>query len=88
MSALLYISGAINEAISDIFGAAVERTNGNKSIADTWLIGEDLFLIHLAGQGVRSMADPTLYGQVDYYPEKYTGTNDNGGVHINRYASF
>jgi len=36
-------SGALNEAMSDIFGACVDRQEG-ASIRDTWLIGEGAYV--------------------------------------------
>lgn len=45
--------GAINEALSDIFAASVERLTGGKAIDDTWLIGED---VALAGDPFRDMS--------------------------------
>lgn len=68
-------SGALNESISDIFGAMVDPQD--------WLIGEDIYTPNKAGDALRSMADPTLYGDPDHYSKRYTGTQDNGGVHIN-----
>lgn len=69
--------GALNESFSDIFGTAVEfyaRPND----AD-WLMGEEL------GSALRSMSNPSAYGDPDTYLGNnwYTGTGDNGGVHIN-----
>ena len=29
------------------------------------------------------MADPATFGDPDHYTRRYTGTGDNGGVHIN-----
>jgi Zn-dependent metalloprotease len=45
--------GAINEALSDIFAASVERLAGGKTTDDTWLIGED---VALAGNPFRDMS--------------------------------
>ena len=83
-SALIYWgqSGAINEAFSDAWGEFVDLTNGHGT--DTawvrWLMGEDA-----PGGAIRSMKDPTLFDNPDrlYSPYYYTGTGDNGGVHIN-----
>lgn len=73
-------SGAINESMSDIFGTIVEyHANNNPD----WLIGEDIYTPGTAGDALRSMADPTLNGDPDHYSKRYTGTGDNGGVHIN-----
>ena len=74
-------SGAINEAIADIFGAMIDR--------DDWLIGEDVLR---NGQPLRNMQNPHNNAQAgdfgggwqpDNYDERYTGSADNGGVHIN-----
>lgn len=75
-------SGAINEAFSDLWGEAVDLTNGQGT--DTpgvrWLIGEDL----PAGP-LRSMSDPWQYDHPDRMSSVlyYCGAKDNGGVHIN-----
>jgi thermolysin len=69
-------SGALNEAFSDMMGSAIEyyyRT-GN------WTIGED---ITPGTNGIRNMANPNEDGDPSHYADRYTGTGDNGGVHIN-----
>ncbi|MFN2201572.1 MAG: M4 family metallopeptidase [Caldilineaceae bacterium] len=75
-------SGALNEAWSDIFGAMVDRETGATG-ADIWLIGEDIYTPGIPGDALRNMADPAQFGDYDYYPDRYTGTADNGGVHWN-----
>jgi bacillolysin len=82
--AYLWQSGAINEAMSDIFGELVDL--GNKSADDTaanrWKIGEGSSL-----GVIRDMKNPTAQGQ----PDKLTSSLweddpqflDNGGVHTN-----
>ncbi|MCA9686273.1 MAG: M4 family metallopeptidase, partial [Myxococcales bacterium] len=75
-------SGALNEATSDIFAAAVESFKGS-TVSDVWHIGEDCWI---ASPGfLRNMADPVSSnaGDKDYYPTRYTGNQDNGGVHWN-----
>ncbi len=75
-------SGAINEALSDIFGEFVDMTNGqgNDSPAVTWKMGEDMTIGTL-----RDMRDPTVFND----PDKMTsslyvcGATDSGGVHSN-----
>ncbi len=75
-------SGALNEAVSDIFGAMVERyTEGESS--NTWKIGEDAYTPATSGDALRYMNNPTLGNQPDNYATRYTGTADNGGVHTN-----
>ncbi len=78
-------SGALNESFADVFGSMIDR--------DDWLIGEDVVNPEYFPSGaLRSMKDPhngASTGQVQngwqprVYSEKYTGTQDNGGVHIN-----
>ncbi|TWT25730.1 M4 family metallopeptidase [Planomicrobium sp. CPCC 101110] len=73
-------SGAINESISDVFGALVEGHYGKRP---DWLIGEDIYTPKQKGDALRSLADPTVQGQPDHYTKIYRGTDDYGGVHIN-----
>lgn len=75
-------SGALNEAWSDIFGALVDKQEGATGDA-IWLIGEDVYTPNNPGDALRNMADPAAFGDYDYYPTRYTGTSDNGGVHWN-----
>lgn len=75
-----YESGALNEAISDIFGTLAEFHDNNNPDFE---IGEDIYTPKTAGDALRSMSDPTKYGDPDHYSTRYTGTSDNGGVHIN-----
>jgi vibriolysin len=77
-------SGAINEALSDIFGASTEAWMDGFVSADTWKLGEDTWTPGISGDALRYMNNPTQDGSSkDYYPERYTGTADNGGVHWN-----
>ncbi|MEI4831934.1 M4 family metallopeptidase [Bacillus sp. FJAT-53711] len=73
-------SGALNEAISDIFGTLIEYYDNRNP---DWEIGEDIYTPGTAGDALRSMSDPTKYGDPDHYSKRYTGTSDNGGVHTN-----
>ncbi len=78
-------SGALNESFADIFGALIERNN--------WKIGEDVVVnttafptgalrdISNPHNGGTRIGDPSYQPQI--YTERYTGTQDNGGVHIN-----
>jgi thermolysin len=75
-----YESGALNEAISDIFGTLAEYYDNNNPDFE---IGEDIYTPAKSGDALRSMSDPTKYGDPDHYSKRYTGTSDNGGVHIN-----
>ncbi len=77
-------SGALNESFADIFGAMIDR--------DDWLIGEDIVKTSAFPSGaMRSMSDPHNGGnslsdpgfQPKNVSEQFTGSADNGGVHIN-----
>src|SRR4051794_3306425 len=73
-------SGALNEAFSDIMGTSAEFYYASiRGRAGNYLLGEDV----VTPGGLRSMADPQAYGDPDHYARRYTGTSDNGGVHIN-----
>jgi Zn-dependent metalloprotease len=78
-------SGALNEGMSDIFAAYCESwTRSWSTDADVWMIGEDIWTPATTGDALRYMANPTQDGSSkDYYPTRYTGTSDNGGVHWN-----
>ncbi|UOY91003.1 M4 family metallopeptidase [Ectobacillus sp. JY-23] len=73
-------SGALNEALSDIFGTLVEYYDNNNP---DYEIGEDVYTPKTQGDALRSMSNPAKYGDPDHYSKRYTGTQDNGGVHIN-----
>jgi Zn-dependent metalloprotease len=75
-------SGALNEAFSDILGSMAERYWYGES-ANTWKIGEGSYTPGTAGDALRYMNTPWVGGQPWSYPGRYTGTGDNGGVHIN-----
>jgi vibriolysin len=77
-------SGALNESLADVFGAAVESWADGGINANTWQLGEDVYTPATAGDALRYMDNPTRDGSSkDYYPERYTGTADEGGVHYN-----
>lgn len=78
-------SGALNESFADIFGVMIDR--------DDWNIGEDVVKTSAFPSGaLRSMSDPhngvstndfNRGWQPKHYNERFLGTQDNGGVHIN-----
>jgi len=78
-------SGALNEGMSDIFGAYCESWTKSWSMdAPIWMVGDDVWTPNTPGDALRYMANPTQDGSSkDYYPERYTGSSDNGGVHWN-----
>jgi thermolysin len=75
-------SGALNESFSDVMAAAVEfffQEPGSGSQRADYLIGEDV----VTPGGIRSLSNPVAYGDPDHYSIRFTGSADNGGVHIN-----
>ncbi len=77
-------SGALNESFADVFAVQVDR--------DDWFIGEDIVNTNIFRTGgLRSMTDPHNGGnkigdpgyQPAHYDERFTGREDNGGVHFN-----
>ncbi len=79
-----YQSGAISESFADLWGEFVDLGNGRGSDHSSlsWLIGEDATALN---EPLRDMADPPRFNQPDKMssPYYYTGTSDNGGIHIN-----
>jgi len=75
-------SGALNESFSDMMGTAIEFTfqpqAGGLGQSD-WPTGQTI----ARNGGTRSLAAPNTFGDPDHYSIRYTGTGDNGGVHIN-----
>jgi Zn-dependent metalloprotease len=86
-------AGAINESVSDVFGALVEQYFRKQTTAEaSWLIGEGLFTPQVQGSALRSMKAPgTAYDddvlgkdpQPDSMDSYVRTRSDNGGVHIN-----
>ncbi len=78
-------SGALNESFADVFGAMIDR--------DDWRVGEDVVLTSAFPSGaLRSLEDPhngqttnnfNKGWQPRTFNERYTGNEDNGGVHLN-----
>ncbi|OZM56217.1 peptidase M4 [Lottiidibacillus patelloidae] len=68
-------SGALNESMSDVFGYFVEPND--------YLMGEDVYTPGISGDALRSISDPTAYGQPDHMNDYYYTSSDNGGVHTN-----
>jgi Zn-dependent metalloprotease len=75
-------SGALNEAFSDIMAAGAEfmfQPAGPGAMRADYLVAEDV----ITPRALRSMQSPVANGQPDHYALRYTGSEDNGGVHIN-----
>lgn len=73
-----YESGALNESFSDIMGVAIQHFVDQAAVPDYRMGNEN-------GNTIRSMSSPKSFGQPDTYLGTYwyTGTEDDGGVHIN-----
>jgi Zn-dependent metalloprotease len=86
-------SGALNESISDVFGALVEQYSRDESTEQaSWLIGEGLFTDEVEGSALRSLKAPgTAYDddvlgkdpQPGDWADYVETDEDNGGVHLN-----
>lgn len=86
-------SGALNEHISDVFGAVTKQYVLGQTATDAdWLIGAELLAPGVKGVALRSMAAPgTAYDDprlgTDPQPDRMSRyvdtTDDYGGVHIN-----
>jgi Zn-dependent metalloprotease len=86
-------SGALNEHVSDVFGALVEQyAMGQDASAATWLIGDGVFTELVQGRALRSMIEPgTAYDddvlgrdpQPAHMRDFVRTDDDNGGVHLN-----
>lgn len=76
-------SGALNESFADVFGSLIEGNN--------WSIGEDVMQPGASPTGfLRDLSNPhngassgSPWWQPNHVNEKYTGSQDNGGVHVN-----
>ncbi|MGZ8736412.1 MAG: M4 family metallopeptidase [Nocardioides sp.] len=83
-----YESGALNEGFSDMMGNTIEfyaqRKGLDKAANPDFRIGEDVInSANPATAGFRNMGDPMEFGDPDHMVNKYTGEEDNGGVHSN-----
>ncbi|MFF5703608.1 M4 family metallopeptidase [Streptomyces sp. NPDC012794] len=90
-------SGALNESMSDVFGALVKQWSLKQTAGEAdWLIGADIWTPGIKGDALRSMKAPgTAYNNPlvgkDPQPDRMskfvhlpdTPRTDNGGVHFN-----
>jgi bacillolysin len=78
-------SGALNESMSDAFGAFIESYSQASKF--DWLMGEDVWTPRVAGDALRDMANPSKYGDPDHMSKFVVSPNtqagDWGGVHTN-----
>jgi bacillolysin len=70
---LLYLgqAGALNESYSDVFAVMVDNAD--------WLLGEDV----TTGDAVRSLEDPTAFGQPAHMANYVNTAQDSAGIHVN-----
>ncbi len=91
-------SGALNESFSDIFGVLVEFNTqpdgrdlypGKRAGYSDWLLAEDCEVSVTAMRDLRNPSSTITLAAGDQQPSKYrgtywyTGSQDNGGVHVN-----
>ncbi len=74
--------GALNESLSDIFGESLEYHSDSTNFR--WTVGTRITRNNSV-KPFRSMKDPHLFKNPNYYHGKYWSTDffDNGGVHSN-----
>lgn len=85
--------GALNEHFADVFGSLVKQWSKRQTAAKAdWLIGADIMGPETSAKSLRTFKaekayenDPLLGTdpQPKHIRDKYTGSGDNGGVHIN-----
>ena len=87
-------SGALNEHFSDVFGILVRQWKNGETVATAdWVIGKEIIVPAATRRGIRDMENPgTAFSndpalgtdpQPAHMNSLYTGSQDNGGVHIN-----
>lgn len=86
-------SGALNESLSDVFGALTKQYQlGQSADRADWLVGAELLTERVQGRALRSMAEPgTAFDdpvlgrdpQPAHMRDYVETREDNGGVHIN-----
>jgi Zn-dependent metalloprotease len=81
-------SGALSEAFSDIMGQSAvffRETAGSGLLQADYVHGKETYRPSRAGStyGGRDLSNPAAFGDPDHYSRRYTGTDDNGGVHTN-----
>ncbi|MDF2522311.1 MAG: bacillolysin [Clostridia bacterium] len=74
-------SGALSESFADTLATAAEYYAQPAQF--DWLIGEDVWTPAISGDALRSMEDPTLYGDPAHMNDYVYTSADYGGVHTN-----
>jgi Zn-dependent metalloprotease len=85
--------GALNEHLADVFGSLIKQWKRKQAASDAdWLIGPDIMGRGTTVRAIRTFRDGPAYEddptlgtdpQPKHLRDKYTGTTDSGGVHIN-----
>ncbi len=85
--------GALNEHLADVFGSLVKQWKKDQTATRAdWLIGNDIMGPDTEAEALRTFRDEPAYEddpllgtdpQPKHMRDKYTGSSDNGGVHIN-----
>lgn len=85
--------GALNEHFADVFGVLVEQWKKKKPAkTGNWLVGEAIMGPGVNAKALRSFKDEKAYEddpllgtdpQPKHYADRYKGSEDYGGVHIN-----
>ncbi|WP_346920337.1 cell wall-binding repeat-containing protein [Clostridium sp. UBA7339] len=88
-----YQPGALDESMADVFGVLISTydkynvANGGtwKFNSADWVVGDDIYTPNIQGDALRSLADPTIYGQPAHMDNYWDlpKTDDDGGVHSN-----
>lgn len=86
-------SGALNEHLADVFGSLVKQWKKKQTASKAdWLIGPDIMGPDTDAKALRTFKDEPAFEddpllgtdpQPKHMRDKYTGSSDNGGVHIN-----
>ncbi|MEZ5284803.1 MAG: M4 family metallopeptidase [Vicinamibacterales bacterium] len=86
-------SGALNEHFADVFGSLVKQWKKKQTVSKAdWLIGPDILGPGTKARALRTFKDEPAYEddavlgtdpQPKHLRDKYTGSADSGGVHIN-----
>lgn len=86
-------SGALNESFADVMGSLISQWKYSQTADEAdWYIGKDVLGPGATIRGVRTLTGEKAYEndpnfgtdpQPKHYQDRYTGTRDRGGVHIN-----
>ena len=85
--------GALNESVSDVYGALItQKALGQSAAEASWLVGDGIWKPEIKGRALRDMRNPgTAYDdpmlgkdpQPAHMKDYLNTRRDNGGVHLN-----